>query len=165
MRAERCVSVVVQHGPKLFYERVLPYLNSKPLMANVDENTPWRRPPHGNDTTHCQCIFETLHCALRMVDGGTDNAGADRAIVLLRWTMCHMMESDLAIVTELDSNEEVKIQVALQQLSHRASEMAVQADCTLTSGELLEISNCQKRIEARVHELRSAMDEVRFNPI
>ena len=150
---------MVQHGPKLFYERVLPYLNSKPLMANVDENTPWRRPPHGNDTTHCQCIFETLHCALRMVDGGTDNAGADRAIVLLRWTMCHMMESDLAIVTELDSNEEVKIQVALQQLSHRASEMAVQDDCTLTSGELLEISNCQKRIEARVHELRSAMDE------
>ena len=33
--------------------------------------------------------------------------------------MCHMMESDLAIVTELDSNEEVKVQLALQQLSHR----------------------------------------------
>ena len=58
-----------------------------------------------------------------MVDGGTDNSGADRVIVLLKWTMCHMMESDLSIVTELDSNEEVKVQLALQQLSHRASEL------------------------------------------
>jgi hypothetical protein len=58
------------NGPKVFYERLLPYLNSKPLMANVDKTTPWRQPPHGNDTTHCQCIFETLHCAVRMVDGG-----------------------------------------------------------------------------------------------
>ena len=31
------------NGPKLFYERLLPYLNSKPLMANIDEATPWRR--------------------------------------------------------------------------------------------------------------------------
>eukprot|EP01047_Picozoa_sp_COSAG01_P124736 COSAG01_NODE_53745_length_337_cov_0.478992_1_plen_112_part_11 len=44
------------HGPKVFYERLLPYLNSKPLMANVDaDTTPWRCPPLGNDTTHAQC--------------------------------------------------------------------------------------------------------------
>ena len=67
------------------------------------------------------------------------------------------MESDLAIVTELDSNEEVKIQVALQQLSHRVGDGRAD-DCTLVrraAGDL----QLPKRIEARVHELRSAMDE------
>lgn len=147
------------NGPQIFYERLLPFLNSKPLMANVDETTPWRQPPHGNDTTHCQCIFETVHCAVRMVDGGTDNHGADRVIVLLKWTMVHMMESDLALVTELDSNEEVKVQLAVQQLSHRASELGVQERCSLTSDELLKIADCQKRVTARVFELRAQMDD------
>ena len=45
-----------ENGPKVFYERLLPYLNSKPLMANIDpKRTAWRIPPHGNDTSHCQC--------------------------------------------------------------------------------------------------------------
>ena len=48
------------NGPKLFYERLLPYLNSKPLMANIDETTPWRQPPHGNVTSHaiCRCASD-----------------------------------------------------------------------------------------------------------
>ncbi|CAN0523895.1 unnamed protein product, partial [Ectocarpus sp. 12 AP-2014] len=88
-----------ENGPEHLYERLLPYLNSRPLLSNVpaglsqDAEIVFRAPPRGGNPSKARTIWEaTRHCLHLM---GLKKPQAKRTAVHLRWTMLRMAEGEL----------------------------------------------------------------------
>ena len=84
---------------------------------------------------------------------------ADRVLIVIKWALCSLIESDLAFVKELDSNEEIMIRVAQKQLALHASELGKSESCPLSASELDQITATNGRISTRIGLLRSEADQ------
>jgi hypothetical protein len=89
-------------GPRFVYETLLPFLNSRPLLANVtsERQGGWQPLPAGGAAAAPSHVaFEAVRHILCY--GGLSAANAAHMVVLLRWTIMRMAESDMRIAKEI----------------------------------------------------------------
>ena len=71
----------------LLYGSLLPYLNNKPLHANLTPDTEvWRAAITSRDLSCARGVMECLHCCL--LCSGLTPLQADDVMVLVRWMAC-----------------------------------------------------------------------------
>lgn len=93
-------------GPRFVYETLLPFLNSRPLLANVtsERQGGWQPLPAGGAAAAPSHVaFEAVRHILCY--GGLSAANAAHMVVLLRWTIMRMAESDMRIAKEISPSQ------------------------------------------------------------
>jgi hypothetical protein len=113
------------HTAKQLYETLLPALNYKPIMRNLDDEDEESQRMHTfpiyGDPTLVHCVLESFRYAtarqLKPQQG--------RYIMfLIRWEMCRMCANDLKLFTadQFRSSDAHLIRLALRHLSRHAAE-------------------------------------------
>lgn len=94
-RAADSAKEAATDGARLVHETLLPFLNSRPLMASIDPaKADWEpQPPGGAVAGPSHAVLEATRHVLRGC--GMNSALAGQLVVMLRWTLLRMAEADL----------------------------------------------------------------------
>ena len=93
------------NGPKLIYERLLPYLNRTPLLWNVTtkDSIEWRTPSRGDDYSFTKCITQAMHFGMQHL--GLTRTQAKHTTLMLRWAFLKFARNDICMVDRLSRTE------------------------------------------------------------
>ncbi len=112
------------NGPHVIYQTWLPYLNDKPLYANVDpKRVDWRTPPRGNDASKFRACKEVLHYICRRWGCSVEQAKC--ISLLLRWELLAMCYEDASRIPSMASSSIHLIGIAIKQTAHAAAKASV----------------------------------------
>jgi hypothetical protein len=152
-----------RNGPGDIYDRLLPYLNERPLMANIpttctqDEVPPvdWRTLPHGGDHSYCRCITEALRQCLRFV--GMNSSQSEYVLMHIDWTLCSMIQHDLSMLTSLGGSDLILVKHAQQRLARSASVQAAKPHVSLEQLDAIEA--CLDDLERKLVPFENLVDK------
>lgn len=110
------------HGPKNFYETILPALSQRSLETTFAESMEkpefeWRSPQRSG-TCYFRCVYEALHYMLKR--RGVSTHAVKLFKFALRFEMLMMARSDLDVVKTIVDSDRRVLRIACQQLSYAA---------------------------------------------
>ena len=85
----------------------------------VTEKLFWGRAPRGGDPSGTLCVLVCLQQALSWT--GLDYAQVQSLMVMVDWSLCQMVQSDLAVVKRLSPSDARLIELGCQTLAHNAA--------------------------------------------
>ncbi len=156
------------HNPALLYDTLLPFLNSRPLLANINpngSNAEFRTVPPRGDASKFRCILEAMRQTVGRVKGCPPRVGK-LGSTLVKWTLCKMMERDLQFCSDLTAAEALVVRSACRRLAHAGSRNmpSADADPALVTQILSDTSACIAAVDARLRVLRSGSDAAMYVP-
>jgi hypothetical protein len=137
------------HTPKFLYETLLPYLNNKPVLCNLDAKDPGDFVRRTNSPW--DAAIESVHYVCRR--RGFSPAQVQHIGVVLRWELCRMVADDLRYMQALTGSEVCLIRLACQGLAMTAAKAAQQPGCVIPNGHLIELKQCIEAIGKHVQSL------------
>jgi hypothetical protein len=152
------IAPLPKYGCKFFYEKVLPFLASMPILSalnvqnsqNVGTND-FRNVPCGGDHSFIHCALETLRYIGRFT--GLSDENSNHLLVLVKWECCQFLLNDLQVIKNLSSIEEDIVKIALNSFSRSVGSQAGK-ESTFSSSQLSRITDLVKKISQRVDFLR-----------
>mmetsp|Transcript_70630 Transcript_70630/g.197306 ORF Transcript_70630/g.197306 Transcript_70630/m.197306 type:complete len:905 (-) Transcript_70630:1623-4337(-) len=162
----------------MLYENILPWLNQKPINANIPESdavptisTPraeaervasgpdgddadkveWRPAPMSKDSSNCYCIMEAIFYTSKCQ--GLTSQSAEAAVVVLKAQMVSMMHWDLGVAERLTPSDELLITAACKQMARFATQPAPGTLSVVFQNHLLA---CLKSCETKARALAAA---------
>lgn len=152
------IHMTPKFGCKFFYERIVPYLTSMPLLSSMqlanmeNEGTYDFRPvPQGGDFSFINCVIECLR-HLGRCTGLADNQ-ADHLTTLVRWTVLTFIYNDLQVVSRISPVEVDIIKLAVRSIAQSAGIQVGPTESTFTSEQLQSITDTISKINAKLEEM------------
>jgi hypothetical protein len=147
-----------KYGCKFFYEKVLPFLSSMPILSalnvqnsqNVGTND-FRGVPAGGDVSFINCVLESLRYIGRFT--GLTDQNADHLLVLVKWECSHFLLNDLQVVKSISPIELDIVRIAVNSLARNVGLLAGR-ESTFSGSQLSRISDLVTRINKRLDELK-----------
>lgn len=157
-----------QNGPQLLYETLLPYLNDRPLMENmnttdlaIEYNC---RPHRGDRSMFIMCLeaFRVSLCRALSIHK------SKYICLMLKLEMCKMMDHDVSVYQpDLFTDSDARlVRLACRQLSSLTSRHAEDPLAVITTEEIIEIKRFIDGMDERVRQVleRSKNPTVRVLP-
>ena len=111
------------HNARALYEILIPALNAKPVLANINSSEPlmeWKSLPRASrETALFRCVKEALHFSLRSL--GFSIGLTKYLSIVYRWAVCHMTIRDLDRMTSIRGSETHLIRIGCHQLAYNAA--------------------------------------------
>ncbi len=145
-----------ESGAQLMYERLLPYLNTRPLYSNsVASETEGRRlnfqtPPLGGNPSKALSVLGAVEQALCLM--GESEAEQKKMILLFRLAIMHMATNELSSATSLRPADVVSLCHASRRLAREAADYNAQFPSCDTE-TLNEALLCSKNVKLKAQEL------------
>eukprot|EP01012_Entosiphon_sulcatum_P062087 TRINITY_DN8821_c0_g1_i1.p1 TRINITY_DN8821_c0_g1~~TRINITY_DN8821_c0_g1_i1.p1 ORF type:complete len:4205 (-),score=604.71 TRINITY_DN8821_c0_g1_i1:28-12642(-) len=147
------------HGPQQLYGTLLPYLNSRPLMANVNaDTTEFRAPPRLGDDWYGWCTLEVMRHILRL--GATPSPSIDHAELLFRFGILQIAETEMVGLERISRSEGLLLDLACK---HTAA-VAASQDPPASVGILKTLRATLERIQGRAQALQGLNNSVQQPP-
>jgi hypothetical protein len=102
-------------GPRLVYETALPFLNSKPARANLQEGAEFVQAPQGGDHSHGLCALAALRYVLRSSGLATVEVGAVYVTVLQQ--LATITQLEVAAASSISESGLVRIEMMVAQMA------------------------------------------------
>ena len=150
------------NGPRALYNVLLPYLNHKPLGANVRPDTDhWAPAPFGGDTSYWLSAVHAVRYIVQMA--GRPGAHAAHTEVLVQWALMRAASAELAQARLIRTADAFLIRLACKGLARSAARLLDVEEgpsppaAPLVGGQAAEIAQCIAQVEDRLHavEIRS----------
>ncbi|CAM9378337.1 unnamed protein product [Chrysoparadoxa australica] len=147
-------------GPELLYERLLPYLNTRPLYSNVaaaeahiagSEESPveFVPLPLGGSPSGGRTVYDALLHLLRLF--GLTSAETSCVDLMLRWAILQMAEADLGRASHVRTVDVVPLQLASQSLARVAA--ANSSNPQVSVGQLRAVLQTVKAVHGGADKL------------
>jgi hypothetical protein len=134
-------------GPALLYERILPFLNSRPLLRNTIG--PAVSIPLGQDPVQWGACVEAIRCTLAF----QKSVSGKLAELQLHGRMCQLMQADMQATLDgggrLSSTDTAIVRMALREVANSAASLAGD-DPTVDANELQVMDECLTEVDASI---------------
>ncbi len=148
-------------GSMFVYEKLLPYVIGKPVLAGYDrENCDYRSVPLGGDVSFMHCAFELLRHIGRL--SGLTAGESLHLPALCQSSMLHLIVHDMSVVQNIPEAERESIRICLKKVASVVGEqVGVHEDATFTKqqaeGALTTIQDIQMKLDAMDVSLQAPM--------
>lgn len=153
----------VQPTPKFnhvfFYERLLPYLTSKPILASIQQNLmDFDCVPVGGDNSYIHSALFALKHFGRLC--GLNEPQSKHLVVAARWSVLRFVQHDLNIETELAPGEVGLLRIATKSFAMDASVQAAPNSGT-SLNQIKLMLQCVEQLDNRLNFL----DQMRMDSL
>ena len=136
------------NGPAALYEQLLPYLNQRPLLSNMQGfvGSNWKPLPISSDrdTSRIGIVLEGLQQTL--IFGGLTPHYAQHVSTLVSWTLAQKLEAGLRNVPFLPTSEANVVKFMGQGLAKLAARESESPHSPITVSECQQIAQCVSAI-------------------
>ena len=138
------------NGPAALYEQLLPYLNQRPLLENMQgtNGSSWKPLPISSDrdTSRIGIVLEGLRQTL--IFGGLTPHYAHHVSTLVSWTLAQKLEADIRNVAFLPTSDANAVKFMGQGMAKLAARDSESPLSPISVAECQAIARCVKAIEA-----------------
>ena len=152
-----CVHPNPKFGSTFFYERLLPYLVSMPILSALQTGVAlqvcindFRKVPRGGDYSFMNAAVESIRFVARLA--GLTERESNHFPLLIRWGMLKCIMHDLHVVKSVTPGELDLILLAKNSVSYSAGCQS-RIEVTLTEEQLKEVNSLLKEVDERVKAL------------
>lgn len=137
-----------------FYERLLPFLARKPLLADFSEqNACFRALPLGGDFSFVHTGMEAIKQISRMF--GFSAPDARYVEYLCVWSILRFVKNDLQTVQNIASGEVDLLRISVRAVSLAASDVC-KDESNAEYSQLSSVQVCLEEVESRIHALSAS---------
>ena len=158
----------VSNPQEIIYEKLLPFLNSKPLMSNLgsyDENEKteyWSSFGRASDLSHILCTFKAFMLVANFTDRPAElvkGSITSYLKMIFLWAIVRMIQHDLETgITYLSTSDATLLRMACKCLTLQAGKEGVLKTSIATANELKEIQNLNKACNNKVDSIRLSLE-------
>ena len=111
-------------GASFLYETLLPFLNCRALLANVDPNeTDWEALPVGGPGLAPSHVATEATRFVMRGSAGLSKAHASQLLLVLRWTVLRMAEAELRHIDKVSASDAALLHTSCRHLATLVSDL------------------------------------------